>query len=227
MLEILFQDEFLLAINKPSGLSSLPDGYDSSLPYVRSLLEPEFGRLWIVHRLDKETSGVLLLARNEMVHRELNIQFQDRQISKTYLALACGDVPLQVECTQPLRINGDRRHRTIIDEEKGKFASTTFNLLTKFSSSFALIEADPHTGYTHQIRAHACFSGFPLLSDPLYFTGESKKTSQQFFIKRTALHAQSITFTHPTQKNLITLTAPLPDDFIITLEELQKIGASA
>ena len=87
---ILYRDDVLLVINKPAGLPSLPDGYDASAVHVRSLLEPHFGRVWIVHRLDRGTSGVLLLARSAEAHRALNSQFDQRQVSKVYHALVHG-----------------------------------------------------------------------------------------------------------------------------------------
>lgn len=89
-LAVLFQDNFLLAINKPPGLLSLPDGYDPNLPHLRSLLEPQYGPLWVLHRLDRDTSGVILLARDTQTHRAMNGQFEKHQVVKTYHALVQG-----------------------------------------------------------------------------------------------------------------------------------------
>ena len=84
---ILFEDEDLLVINKPAGLLSIPDGYDQTLPYLQQVLEPDYGQLWMVHRLDKDTSGVMVLARNAEAHRNLNQSFRDREVNKTYHGL--------------------------------------------------------------------------------------------------------------------------------------------
>src|SRR5512136_52778 len=102
---VLFCDEALLVINKPAGLSTLPDGYDPSLPHIKLLLERQYSRLWIVHRLDKETSGVLCLARSASAHRLLNTQFEQRRVSKVYHALVIGTPDWQeLACDQALRV---------------------------------------------------------------------------------------------------------------------------
>ncbi len=116
-------------------MGTLPDGYDPSLPHVRSLLEPQFGRLWIVHRLDKATSGALLLARTAASHRSLNTQFEQGRVEKVYHALVVGDVAWEAHIVDmPLRPNGDRRHRTVVDHERGKPALTELRLLQRFGA---------------------------------------------------------------------------------------------
>jgi RluA family pseudouridine synthase len=217
MVAIIYQDNSILVINKPAGLSSLPDGYDPTLPHVRSLLEPEFGRLWMVHRLDKETSGILVLARSTSAHKYLNDQFANREIQKVYSALVNGVFPQTLSINFPLKINGDRRHRTILDEKNGKLANTDFQLADVYSCSTSLINAFPHTGYTHQIRSHLLSAGFPILGDPLYYTPDSKIFSAQLPIQRTALHAQQITFLHPDTQIKVTFSADLPQDFLDTI----------
>lgn len=150
----LWVDECLLVIDKPAGLLTLPDGYDPCAPHLRSVLEPHFGRLWIVHRLDRWTSGVMLLARTATAHRCLNAQFQERRTIKRYHALVAGNPPWDSITIQlPLRADAGRRHRTLIDEEHGKPALTEVRTLTRYPD-YALLEATPHTGRPHQIRAH-------------------------------------------------------------------------
>jgi RluA family pseudouridine synthase len=167
-MDILYQDEALLVVNKSAGLSTLPDGYNPSLPHVKSLLEQQVGRLWIVHRLDKETSGVLLLARSAEAHRALNTQFEQHQVSKTYHALVTGNPEWQEKTIdQPLRPNGDRSHRTVIDHEAGKPALTQLKVLERFSH-YCLVEAAPETGRTHQIRVHLSSVGLYIVGDKLY-----------------------------------------------------------
>jgi RluA family pseudouridine synthase len=221
-MEILYQDNDLLAINKPSGISTLPEGWAPSIPHVRSLLESMFGPLWIVHRLDKETSGVLLLARNAAAHKNLNDQFASRQTKKVYTCLVFGQVKEATNCALPLLINADRRHRTIVDLENGKPAMTNFEPLHFLGNNSSQLNVMPETGYTHQIRIHCLSLGFPILGDPLYFTPESKSFSLENSVLRTMLHAMHITFAHPINQSKMTISAPLQEDFLSTISALIK-----
>lgn len=224
--EIIYQDMHLLVINKPAGLLSIPDGYQPDLPHVVQVLKPAWGPLWVVHRLDRDTSGVLLLARSAEMHRLLNLQFEDRRIQKTYRAVVFG-VPRwkQITCDLPLRVNGDRRHRTVVDQTGGKPACTDFMRLHIFRDA-SLIEARPHTGYTHQIRAHLSNLGFPLLGDPLYRfpKGIPEPDHPYLFlppIQRTALHALRVELEHPITHQPLKFEAPIPTDFSTLLETLR------
>lgn len=221
-LPILYQDEAMLCVNKPAGLLSIPDGYDRTLPYVAGVLAGEYGKVWIVHRLDRYTSGAMLLARSLAVHRELNLQFEHRQVSKIYHALIIGRPDWdQITVEAPLLVNGDRKHRTVVAPLNGKPARTDFRVLQRFKES-SLVEARPHSGYTHQIRAHLASTGFPILIDPLYgATPISLKNTLAGVMERTALHAQSISFTHPTHFTPLALEAPYPQDFRAALIHLQ------
>ncbi len=222
-MEVIYQDDDLLIINKPAGLLTIPDGYNPLLPCVKTEVEINIGPCWIVHRLDKETSGVLVTAKNIFAHRMLNLSFQNRCVHKTYHAVIIG-IPDQsiFQINFPLRINGDRKHRTIVDLQKGKTAITNFELIESFNRC-SLIAAEPHTGYTHQIRVHSSAAGFPILSDHLY-------QSKPFFLNhienllcsRTALHAKSISFPHPRSNELISLTATYPEDFQNLLNSLKQ-----
>lgn len=213
---ILYSDEALLVINKPAGLLSIPDGYDSNKPHLRGILEPEYGRLWIVHRLDKDTSGVIVLARHAKAHRELNTQFSAHSIGKIYDAIVTGTPPWDDETVDaPLRANVGRRKRTIVDLKRGKPATTGFRVLDRLKGH-TLLQAHPKTGRTHQIRAHLYSLGYPVLADPLYGTG---KTSP--YIQRSALHAQNLTFEHPITAEQVTFSAPYPEDFKLALDNLQ------
>jgi RluA family pseudouridine synthase len=213
---VLFQDPAILVIDKPSGLPTLPDGYDKSAPHVRSLLEPEWGRLWIVHRLDKETSGVLLMARTPEAHRALNGQFDAHQVTKVYHALVVGSPEWDEQTFDaPLRPNGDRRHRTIPDP-RGKSAVTHVRVLQHLGA-FTLLEARPATGRTHQIRAHLGFvAGLPLAADALY---GCKLPPDALPIARVALHAYSLSVTHPVSETPTTFDAPYPPDFAAAVGE--------
>ena len=213
---VLWSDETLLVVNKPAGLPTLPDGYDPTAPYLGGILTPTFGRLWVVHRLDRHTSGVVVFARTSQAHRLLNSQFEGRQVSKVYHALVVGNPDWAEKTVQePLLANGDRRHRTIVDAQKGKTAETSFRVLEQFGG-YALIEAVPHTGRTHQIRAHLAFLGFPVVADKLYGGG-----LEQLPLERTALHASRLTINHPTSGERIAFEAPYPEDFRAALDQLR------
>jgi RluA family pseudouridine synthase len=226
---VLYLDEDLLVANKPAGLPALPDGYHPDAPYLKGELERTYGRLWTVHRLDRETSGVTVLARNAATHRSLNGQFDSRQVEKIYHALTAG-VPEWDEKTvsAPLRPDGDRRHRTVIDVHSGKPAETVFRVLRRFSD-FALIEAIPHTGRTHQIRVHLAFLGLPLVGDTLYGgPPELPQISPAFagtgipVLARVGLHAWSLAFRHPVRLEMVRFMAPYPADLALALEKLRN-----
>ncbi len=216
---IIYTDEHMVIINKPSGLLTLPDRYDSDKPYVQNILEPSLGKLWIVHRLDKGTSGIMILARDRESHQRLNIQFQNRQVKKVYHALVYG-IPEWAEKSikVSLVINGDRYHRTIVDSKKGKLSETQLYILEKHLNT-SLIEASPKTGYTHQIRCHLAYCGLPLLGDELY---GSTQINKKFPIKQLFLHAHSIQFAHPSSQAIMNFTADYPKEFIKAIRRCKK-----
>ena len=215
-LPILFLDEHLLVVDKPPGLPTLPDGYDKRAPCLIDLLKQQYGRLWVVHRLDKETSGVIILARSAEIHRALNMAFDSREVRKVYDAIVIG-VPHWNECTLdlPLRPDGDRRHRTVIDRQRGKPAITRLQVIERFRQN-ALIEARPETGRTHQIRAHLAAIDLPLAGDALYGSRDAAAS-----IARTALHARSIELQHPATHVPLHVEAPHPPDFARALQQLR------
>jgi len=219
---LVYSDDDILVVNKPSGLLSIPDGYDPTQPCLSILLAELFGWLWVVHRLDKETSGVILLARNSEAHRRLNIQFDRREVTKIYHALIAGSPPWQrTEIDLPLRVNGDRRHRTVVDNQKGKPAKSDVAVLTRYSVA-ALVQVLPFSGYTHQIRAHLAAVGYPILFDPLYHRTTHPPNPSFNTPGRMALHAHQIRFHHPASGRYIQLEAPYPDDFRTMLNALER-----
>src|SRR3990172_12705504 len=148
---ILWSDDSLLVVDKPAGLTTLPDGYDPEAPDLKGVLLPDFGPLWIVHRLDRDTSGVMVLARSPQAHRALNTQFQEHQVSKVYHALVMGEPDwTEKDIDLPLRPDGDRRHRTVVDFQRGKPSLTRLRVLERFEQ-FTLIEAIPESGRPHHL----------------------------------------------------------------------------
>jgi len=236
--ELLHLDLDLLVVSKPAGLPTVPDGYDTDRPYLAGLLEPTFGRVWVVHRLDRDTSGIVVLARNADTHKSLSAQFQEHQVIKVYHALVMGHPTWQERSVSaPLRVDADRQHRTIVDLETGKPSTTHFRVLEKFHAPLAqvsLIEATPKHGRTHQIRVHLCTLGMPVAADPLYGNGgqlmlsaikrqyQPSENGERPLIGRLALHALSITLTHPASGKRHTFEAPYPKDFTAALKQLRK-----
>jgi RluA family pseudouridine synthase len=214
-MNILHLDNHLLILDKPAGLPVLPDGWDKDALYLVKMLEAEYGKIFIVHRLDKVTSGVIVFARTAEAHRDLNIQFEKHEVKKIYHALVEGN-PKWDEHTarHPLHVNVGHKHRTIVDDRAGKPSVTRFRVLERFPSA-CLVEAMPETGRTHQVRVHAAALGFPLMADSVYGSASSVT------IGRPALHARSLTFHHPASRETVAFTAPYPEDFESALARLR------
>ena len=212
---ILFEDGDILIVNKPANLPVLPDGWNPDAPYLLKLLLEIYPEILVAHRLDKVTSGVMVFARTAEAHRALNMQFEKHTTQKLYHAVCVG-IPKWDEHTarHKLRINVGHSHRTVVDNGQGSPAETRFKVLKRFSK-YALLEASPATGKTHQIRVHAFALGHSLLGDSLYSAPPTE------LIDRPALHAQSLTFTHPVSAEEITFTAPYPQDLLEALEKIR------
>jgi RluA family pseudouridine synthase len=207
MNNILYKDNYMLVLNKPAGISVLVEGWEPDKPYLVKLLEEEYEKIFVVHRLDKSTSGIMVFALTAEAHSELNIQFEKRETEKVYHAITVGVPHWNEKVTKsPLRVNVGHRHRTVVDDKRGIPAETKFTVLNSNQES-ALIEARPVTGRTHQIRVHAYALGYPLLGDILY---SAPKTE---IIARPALHANSLSFNHPISNERMIFKAPYPEDF--------------
>ena len=214
-MQIIYKDDDILVINKPADLPVLPDGWDKDAPYLVKMLEEKFDKAWVVHRIDKSTSGIIIFALTAEAHRSLNIQFEKHLVEKTYHAILNGSPKWLDKITKfPLRANVGSKHRTIVDNRNGVRSETRFRLL-KQNQLAALAEAMPMTGRTHQIRVHAYALGYPLLGDILYSAPETD------IISRAALHAYSLSFDHPTSNERLTFTAPYRADFEKALQLLK------
>jgi len=227
-MDILYLDEQIIVVNKPAGLSVLPEGWEPDAPYLVKMLEEEYGNpssplegpagsgqpIWVVHRLDKITSGVIAFARTADAHRELNRQFERHEVEKVYHAVVEGNPPWEEKiCKMHLRANVGHKHRTALDHKRGKPAETHFKVL-KRNQTQTLLEARPLTGRTHQIRAHLYGLGIPLLGDVLYGAPETER------IARPALHALSLALTHPKSDERVVYSAPYPEDMRRLMDRL-------
>lgn len=231
---LILEDDCLLGINKPAGVLTLPDGYDPHAPHIRSLVEPILGQVWIIHRLDRDTSGVLLLARTSQAHQICNDQFASHQVQKCYHALVQGEPTWQVEQVDlPLQPNTGRRHRTVVDRRSGKPCLTDFKVMERFRG-YALVAAHPHTGRRHQVRAHLAALGFHLVADTLYGVGRplyladfkqgylQARPGQRPLLGRVGLHAWSLDLAHPQTGGILHLEAAYPEDFQTALDQLRR-----
>jgi len=231
---VLFCDRSLLVVDKPAGMTTLPDGYNKNIPYLKEILEAKYGRLWVVHRLDRGTSGLIIFARTSKSHKNLNAQFEKHLVGKTYHTLVVGEPDWKYKRVDiPLLANGDRRHRTVVDTQRGKTSITIFRSLERFGN-YALLEAKPRTGRTHQIRAHLANIGFPIVADELYGGGKSitlkdiwadgkwSVSEDSPIISRPCLHAASLTFTHPILGKKLSFRAQHHKDFDMLLGILRN-----
>ncbi len=232
---ILYEDDALLGLNKPAGLPVIPERWHADWPCLKSVAAEQQGaRIWVVHRLDAGTSGAVLFAKTAEAHRDLCEQFTQRRVEKIYLAIVQGEVAAEEQMIQiPLAPHPKKPGMTIV-QERGKTASTMIRVVERFHH-FTLLEARPHTGRQHQIRVHLQALGHPLVVDPLYARTEAfflsaikanyrvgQEASEQPLLRRLALHACSLHFTHPLRREQLTLHAPLPKDFNAVLKSLRK-----
>ncbi|MBN1982528.1 MAG: RNA pseudouridine synthase [Chitinivibrionales bacterium] len=205
MIPILFEDEYLLAVDKPVGIASIPERVKTAESVYRILSAIYKTKLFVVHRLDKEVSGVLLFAKDAVTHRFLNDQFCRREIKKSYYALVHG-VPSdkQWHICKPLRQFGSGRMG--VDLDRGKQSITDVFLLEGYQTT-SLVRVCPHTGRRHQIRVHLYSIGHPIVGDPLYGDPLSNKSSL-----RCLLHAHSLQF-HLPDGRILSIESELPQDF--------------
>jgi tRNA pseudouridine32 synthase/23S rRNA pseudouridine746 synthase len=227
-LAILHQDEHLAAVDKPSGRIVIP-GRGAPERTVREDAEAALGPLWVVHRLDRGTSGVLLLARSAEAHRRACQAFEHHQVTKRYLALVRGIV------TGPRRVDvevapADRGRMRSGPGRGARPASTFVRPVVAFPAAgpfpdLTLVEAFPESGRTHQVRVHLAHAGHPLAVDPSYGGGEVLLgAGGEVLLARTPLHAASLELLHPFGGTPLRVEAPVPADIASVLELLRRAG---
>ena len=235
-LDLLYEDDDLLFVNKPPGLLSIPDRYGRELDNLYQQLNKHFGKVYIVHRLDKETSGILCFGKHEDAHRQLSYQFEHRTVDKYYYTLVEGRMHQEEgRIEKPIAPSPNMSGKMIVSA-KGKPSLTLFKVIEYFRN-FTLVEANIKTGRTHQIRVHFDAFGYPLAVDPMYsrrtafFLSEikrkyrsGKEKEERALMTRSTLHAQRLSLDHPTTGERMHVEAPLPKDFKAVLNQLRKWG---
>lgn len=205
-IQIVHQDAALLVVNKPTLLLSVPGrAEDNKDCLVTRLQENGYPEARIVHRLDWETSGLMVLARDPDSHRELSRQFHDRETEKAYTALCWGEPELDSGRIElPLRYDPENKPRHIVDHEHGRHALTFWRVVERYGQ-YARVELTPITGRSHQLRVHMLSIGHPLLGDRLYAEGEALALRD-----RLCLHASLLCLTHPQTGERLRFESPAP-----------------
>ena len=231
-LHVLYEDDDLLVVNKQAGLVVHPAAGNEEHTLVNALLHHCQGQLsgiggvarpGIVHRIDKETSGCLVVAKNDLTHRKLAEQFAARTVEKVYQTIVCGEMPRDTgEIRAAIARHPSHRKRMTVTDGSGREARTTYQVKERLRGA-TWVEVYLHTGRTHQIRVHLQHVGFPLAGDVTYGSRQNKRLTEQtgYEPSRVLLHAHSLAFVHPRYGEVITFEAPLPEDFRDALRTLR------
>ncbi len=231
-LDILLENDFFIAINKPSGLLSVPDRKQSE-PSLKDILLRKYGEIFTVHRLDKDTSGVIVFAKSEEVHKQLSLLFENRAIQKFYLGLVNGIVPKASGQIDVPIMEHPAKNGSMVTYAKGKPSFTEYTVLENYGL-YTWVKFQIHTGRTHQIRVHAKYLGNTIVCDSMYGDGKpllisqlkkrynlsKKEENEKPIVSRLALHAHQLSFMY--NEELIELEAPLPKDLRAALQQLSK-----
>lgn len=235
-IEVLYEDDHLIVVSKPPRVLTLPDRFSADKPNVLHWLQQRYASVFVVHRLDRDTSGLLLFARTPEAHARLSQDFEQRQVGKTYFALLTGRLlPEEGSVDRAIIPHpaGDGRMTTAA---KGKPSLSHYRVLRHFRG-YSWVEVRIETGRTHQIRVHMAWLGHPLAVDPLYGGGEgvylssikehyrpSRDHEEQPLIDRVPLHAGRLELRHPLDGRELLFEAPLPRDLQAVLRQLERWG---
>jgi 23S rRNA pseudouridine1911/1915/1917 synthase len=230
LFDILFEDEHMLVVNKPSGVLSQPN--NNKDPDILDIIAnmgikliggEDPNRYGLVHRLDKDTSGVLILSKSEESYQKLQDEFRLRKVGKCYHFVATGQVKkMEFTSNFPLGRNPKKRYARMVDET-GRDAETFFKLQKLYGKKYSLWEARPKTGRTHQIRVHAAEAGLSIIGDPLYAKNNQYHGLNSKEIKHTMLHCKSISISHPVTRKTLTFEAPYSSDFKDIIEKVSSL----
>jgi tRNA pseudouridine32 synthase / 23S rRNA pseudouridine746 synthase len=205
-LELIYSDKFLLAVSKPAGLLSVPGRGEDKSDSLATRVQADFPDALVAHRLDRDTSGLLLFPRGADMHRRISLMFEKREMQKSYVALVMGKLePAQGEVNLPLIVDWPNRPRQMVDVATGKPSLTRYNVISYDSvSQTSRVALEPITGRTHQLRVHMSATGHPILGDTLY-GGNSEGQ-----LARLLLHAHTLDFRHPVSGKVMNLISELP-----------------
>jgi RluA family pseudouridine synthase len=229
---VIFDCEKFITVNKASGISIGGDRWDESKERLDKLLEKDLKipKIFTVHRIDKDTSGLVIFAKDKETHRSLSVAFEQRKVQKKYIVIVHGRPAWkETSCDLALVPNGNKKHMTIVDKFRGKESLTHFSCILS-AGNYSVLEARPETGRIHQIRVHACAIGHPVVCDELYGKTNPIKLSsfkrgwrgdpieERPLLARLGLHAQEIIL-QDEQK----FTAPLAKDISSLIKQMEKI----
>jgi len=229
---VIFDNQHFMAVNKASGISVCGDRWDESKERLDRLLERDLKipKIYTVHRIDRETSGLVVFAKDRETHRSLSLFFEKRKIYKLYIAVVHGRPSWkETSCDLALVPDGNKKHMTIIDKYRGKESLTHFTYLLS-AGNYSVLEARPQTGRIHQIRVHLAALGHPVVCDSLYGKEKPVKLSsfkrgwkgdpidEKPLLSRLGLHAKELTL--PDEQ---TLTAPLAKDMLSLIKQMEKM----
>ncbi len=238
-LEILYQDDDMLVVNKPAGVLVIPDRFNSDLPSLNRMLETKLGQqVWVVHRLDRDTSGVICFAQNEQTHRYLSKLFEAHEVGKFYAGIVQGRViPEEGRIEAPITEHPATKGKMMV-AKKGKLSVTDYKVAEQWALH-SLVQFQIHTGRTHQIRVHMQSMGHPIVCDELYGDGKpfllsaikkkyklsDKEETERPILSRLALHAYRLAL-HKEDGTLVDVQAPLPKDMAACVNQLNKWSKS-
>jgi 23S rRNA pseudouridine1911/1915/1917 synthase len=234
---IIHQDDDIVIVNKPANYLSIPDRFKPDLPNIQHFLKTKFGQIYTVHRLDRETSGIMIFAKHDIAHKALSTQFENRIVEKIYLALTSGNIHNEEDIIEKAIGKHPAVSGKMIVTKKGKPSVSAYKVIERFKH-YTLVEVNIKTGRTHQIRVHLQAIGYPLAVDPLYAKKEAfflsevkgkkykkqREVEERPLISRCTLHAQKLSFNHPSTDERLTFTTDAPKDFSALLKQLRKWG---
>ncbi len=233
--QIIHEDDSIIVVNKPAGLLTIPDRYDNKIENLYTSLQSYRDSIFINHRLDRETSGLLVFSKTESSHKYIQEQFESRKIKKSYHAIVKGSFE-EEKGKINLNISKNTSKKKMVVDPKGKTAISKYQVLEDFGQ-FSLIKVDIDTGRTHQIRVHMQAVFLPLLCDPIYGDGQafylskfkksfrrSTKREEKPLLSRHALHSFGLSFKHPETKKKVSFEQEVPKDMRAVISQLRKIA---
>lgn len=231
---IIFENEDFIAVNKAAGMLTIPDRHDETQFSLYKILLQQYSKIFIVHRLDRDTSGIVLFAKNEASHKYLSQLFENRNIEKIYLGIIRGSMPDKSGSINEAIAEHPVLKGVMTVNKKGKPSLTVYKVLEDYGI-YSFVEFNIHSGRTHQIRVHTKFAGHPIACDAVYGDGKAVMLSsfkkkyklslhdeeERPLINRLALHSYQLIF-KDAHKNIHTLEAPLPKDMKALIQQLKK-----